>query len=669
MTTPTQNGIPSSAAIDVRFNAEKLDEIVNSDNETYSDRFGNSRFTLKGLATQVQGFFDKVLGSDGADYIPLKQGGKVGDAIVSVHVDSFGADPSGLTDSTQAVKSALAAISTVTGSPMNGSVDTTYASLVFGNGKYVVGDIPLYSGIWYKGQGAFETILIPKAGAEFVFTTVGTKPYETYSISYRLFRTIISDLHIGCGYQNVLNGVTIPTGVGGIRIYHASYVTIENVYLRHLDGMGFDFGSLWDSETFGLRAMYVGNCRDSSNPAWAFRLWAADAATDGSNANRFWSTHIEGCPADICVDLRSRHNFFFGGKIEKIRYNDANAFCSSVIRGADSLVFCDFELTSVNVIHFMFEIVGTTTVIDTSADDVSDPNCDHSRGVVFMNPHIIDSNALSGDYFKTKSDRGRIKIIGGYARHARYLISGSDVKISDMDLTQCGPTIGLLQGNTVLQGVTIGRSRVPTSGSFSVFTVTGNSNKMRFCEFGTIYGSTTNNGSWITVNSSTELQINDLEFSGSMQNGISGSNATQQRKFRNVRLASGATYGSLINGGYPYDGLPTKIITDTGYAVSNRITVPVDGTVASPATVGGASSILVRVENASSVAIASGRIFGDASFATLKIESDIQGNLSVTGVGVSGDGKIYLSQSNGALSITNRTSGTITVYILTINAK
>lgn len=60
MTTPTQNNIPSSTAIDVRFNAEKLDEIVNSDNETYADRFGNPRFTLKGILNSIQSFFSDL---------------------------------------------------------------------------------------------------------------------------------------------------------------------------------------------------------------------------------------------------------------------------------------------------------------------------------------------------------------------------------------------------------------------------------------------------------------------------------------------------------------------------------------------------------------------------------------------------------------------------------
>lgn len=49
-TTPTTNPIPSSAPQDLLFNAEKLDEFVNSTATTYTDRFGVVRSTLAGLA-------------------------------------------------------------------------------------------------------------------------------------------------------------------------------------------------------------------------------------------------------------------------------------------------------------------------------------------------------------------------------------------------------------------------------------------------------------------------------------------------------------------------------------------------------------------------------------------------------------------------------------------
>jgi hypothetical protein len=49
-TTPTTNPIPSTAPQDLLFNAEKLDQFVNSTAATYTDRFGVVRSTLAGLA-------------------------------------------------------------------------------------------------------------------------------------------------------------------------------------------------------------------------------------------------------------------------------------------------------------------------------------------------------------------------------------------------------------------------------------------------------------------------------------------------------------------------------------------------------------------------------------------------------------------------------------------
>ncbi|MGI0466279.1 hypothetical protein [Serratia marcescens] len=49
MTTPTSKPIPSNDVIDLKFNAEKIDEVVNSDVEKYVDRFGGERYTLEGI--------------------------------------------------------------------------------------------------------------------------------------------------------------------------------------------------------------------------------------------------------------------------------------------------------------------------------------------------------------------------------------------------------------------------------------------------------------------------------------------------------------------------------------------------------------------------------------------------------------------------------------------
>lgn len=48
-TVPTNNPIPSEDPRDLKFNAGKIDEFVNSDNDYYFDRFGVNRFTVEGL--------------------------------------------------------------------------------------------------------------------------------------------------------------------------------------------------------------------------------------------------------------------------------------------------------------------------------------------------------------------------------------------------------------------------------------------------------------------------------------------------------------------------------------------------------------------------------------------------------------------------------------------
>lgn len=48
-TTPTNNPVPSNDLNDFRYNCEKVDEIVNSDSEKYTDRLGVERYTIDGV--------------------------------------------------------------------------------------------------------------------------------------------------------------------------------------------------------------------------------------------------------------------------------------------------------------------------------------------------------------------------------------------------------------------------------------------------------------------------------------------------------------------------------------------------------------------------------------------------------------------------------------------
>ncbi|MDU5312766.1 MAG: hypothetical protein E6160_10020, partial [Bifidobacterium bifidum] len=272
-------------------------------------------------------------------------------------------------------------------------------------------------------------------------------------------------------------------------------------------------------------------------------------------ANRFIGLHIETCPAMMKFGKRSRHNFIIGGKLEGIRNNDPLAYGPSVFEGVDGLQFLGVELSWSNIGHRMFRAVGTTVMNDTSDDDTSDYENDHCRGIEFIGCSTIDSQNLPGDYFEYSSRRGRLNITGGYMHHVRYLLTGSDINLRGVALTQCGPTLGNIGDNVLVEGLMVENHRVLSSGTFNVFSVSGKNNVIRNCEFSTPYGSNSNGCAWIAQSSTADLRVENVTFGGKMQWGIKGApSAFQYKKFKNLVLADGADYGEIVQGGFSVDG-------------------------------------------------------------------------------------------------------------------
>lgn len=56
MVTPTTAPVPSTSAADLLYNAERLDEAVNSSSQTYTDRLGIPRLTLTGAIARISGY-------------------------------------------------------------------------------------------------------------------------------------------------------------------------------------------------------------------------------------------------------------------------------------------------------------------------------------------------------------------------------------------------------------------------------------------------------------------------------------------------------------------------------------------------------------------------------------------------------------------------------------
>lgn len=90
MTVPTKNSVPSGNILDQVFNAEKIDQVVNSDDPQYSDRFGIKRFTVAGLTALVKNLIGSISGSGGAANVGLAQGGSVQNAVSYVTPEMSG---------------------------------------------------------------------------------------------------------------------------------------------------------------------------------------------------------------------------------------------------------------------------------------------------------------------------------------------------------------------------------------------------------------------------------------------------------------------------------------------------------------------------------------------------------------------------------------------------
>ncbi|URI08773.1 hypothetical protein MW290_24665 [Aquincola tertiaricarbonis] len=88
MTIPTNKPVPSSDPRDLLFNAEKLDEVVSSSADTYTDRFGVLRRTLAGIKNLVVQAIDIVLA--GAGYVGYTV--VTGDGVADNSTDIAAAD-------------------------------------------------------------------------------------------------------------------------------------------------------------------------------------------------------------------------------------------------------------------------------------------------------------------------------------------------------------------------------------------------------------------------------------------------------------------------------------------------------------------------------------------------------------------------------------------------
>ncbi|MGQ4643625.1 hypothetical protein ACUIG5_17875 [Raoultella ornithinolytica] len=470
----------------------------------------------------------------GASLSALEQGGTVQDALVCVYVDGFGADPSGETDSTDAVLRAVKTIATLLTSCYD-NTNSKYAVVVFGNGTYIIGDVPFFSGIRYVGQGEYATRIQPKVGAQYCFTTVGTKNIDqATSASDRLFNSGVCRMSIGCGYQtaNTPNYTEPPLGVGGIFVKNASYMKFEHLGIRFLDGCGIDAVELFDSDIRHVKMMSVGNARDLDSIVPALRL-GPDGDYSSTNAVRIHALHIEECPKHLHIGKRTRHVFFTGG----CKLEGATDTYSSTIDGVHNVTFDSPELTWQRSDIPMFEM------------SVGIEGINSSYGIVFENPSCISAPGTPGYYFHAASNIAIVQINNLFARDAYLIAEGSQIQVNGGSAFRCGPYLFNPRRDFVIDGFSADNIIV-TEGLHAI-NLSGTGNVVRNGRFVSA-GSETDETCVIAIGATaTDAVIEENSFGGTRGYAMILGNASAEKLVYDNRQLAGAVFGTFIKNSQP----------------------------------------------------------------------------------------------------------------------
>lgn len=283
MTLPTQNPIPSNTKNDQLFNAEKIDQVVNSDDLQYTDRFGKKRFTFAGLYNVIQNWIGSLTTSEGYDKIgkissynalklttPSKEGVRIilksyysggltgGGEFVSVagsavddggticvpnsstvyywkrivrnntvDVDMFGAVNDGITDNTKYFNLAFNSI--------YDNINISSAGSYYING--IVGSLTVANSTKWLGDRYTTILMGPSSG----FNVTG--PFWGFS-GINFIATGVSSYGIMSGYTNTsrkcfIRDCSFLASTAGnyfaipIDLYAVWYSSFKNIYINH----------------------------------------------------------------------------------------------------------------------------------------------------------------------------------------------------------------------------------------------------------------------------------------------------------------------------------------------------------------------------------------------------------------------------------------------------
>ncbi|QAX91951.1 putative tail fiber protein [Klebsiella phage YX3973] len=234
-TTPTNKPVPSNDLSDFRYNCEKVDEIVNSGSETYTDRFGVERYTIDGVR--------KNLIPLGKQYMTLSDA-QADIANIPVNSYTYVRDASGTSLALEYQN--VAGTLTATGRAMPSQQSVDKASKAVDSGLNVLFD-PLFEVLLSNPTVGSKTHIVSgtltaalSTNAKLGFPAIVAGPDAGAIAARRLW---LADCAVAVGDTISLNVIAWYANAGGRVAFvfrNASGTAIGTQYLLYATGTGFN---------------------------------------------------------------------------------------------------------------------------------------------------------------------------------------------------------------------------------------------------------------------------------------------------------------------------------------------------------------------------------------------------------------------------------------------
>jgi|GEM_PF-4824925 len=529
----------------------------------------------------------------------------------TIHVDWFGADPTGNLDSTQAIKSAISSVSTRTTSPFIETKPT--CTVEYGTGVYKQGDVPLVSCVEYRGQGSTITQIIPSYDAEYLFKTIGSSEGEVISPTTRLCYNTIVGMTLGYGYVQQIPMVN--TSAGGVYQEASSWCKMRDVNFCGNGGIALRLVGVWDADFTNVTFFNNGHQTNSTT----LLIEPVANSNDGSNAITFTRSHFEGNYRHFEIAKNSRHIYFNWAKIEAFTV-------PSSITDPQGIVFNSLE---------------------ASTHDFNQPLIGHHSTSDYT-PFIVEYNDpvfFGGGYYLYSDANYPVRINGGSSKEAGRIAYGKNFRISDHYGFFCGRTFLDLTDSIVSDCEFAYLQSGTADGTLNSVQLSGNSKLSNTIFSGT--GNSTDGRAFVSA--APSIPIIDCTFESGSQYAIRGapSNKHKNNTAVTTMYSSGGVGLSEIEGFSFGDKSSYKIL-----ATKDAL--------ASISCVNGSSLIQTRAENKLNALL-----YADSWSGLTLIGKTSTIDIVTTGsTGVSGDGKVYISNTGSTLNIMNRTNADIELYML-----